>query len=37
MSPIAKLPNQITTPNASGTRQFPIRTSLAARVGQFWR
>jgi len=30
-------PNQITGPNAGGPRQFPIRTPLAARVGQFWR
>ena len=29
-------PNQITGPNAGGPRQFPIRTPLAARVGQFW-
>jgi hypothetical protein len=30
-----RLPNKITGPNAGGQRQFPIRTSLAARVGQF--
>jgi hypothetical protein len=30
-------PNKITGPNAGGPRQFPIRTPLAARVGQFWR
>ena len=29
--------NQITGPNAGGPRQFPIRTPLAARIGQFWR
>jgi hypothetical protein len=29
--------NQITGPNAGGPRQFPIRTSLAARAGQFCR
>ena len=29
--------NQITGPNAGGRRQLPIRTSLAARVAQFWR
>jgi len=28
-------PNKITRPNAGGPRQFPIRTRLAARVGQF--
>ena len=28
-------PNQITGPNAGGPRQFPTRTPLAARVGQF--
>lgn len=32
-----KLPNLITGPNAGGPRQFPIRTSLTARVGQFRR
>ena len=32
-----KEPNKITGPNAGGPRQFPIRTPLAARVGQFWR
>jgi hypothetical protein len=32
-----KEPNQITGPNARGPRQFPTRTPLAARVGQFWR
>ena len=32
-----KWPNKITGPNAGGPRQFPIRTPLAARVGQFWR
>jgi hypothetical protein len=31
------MPNQITGPNAGGPRQFPIRTPLTARVGQFWR
>jgi hypothetical protein len=31
------LPNKITRPNAGGPRPFPIRTPLAARVGQFWR
>ena len=30
-------PNKITGPNAGGPRQFAIPTSLAARVGQFWR
>ena len=30
-------PNKITGPNVGGPRQFPIRTSLAALVGQFWR
>jgi len=30
-------PNQITGPNAGGLHQFPIRTPLAARVGQFCR
>jgi hypothetical protein len=29
--------NKVTGPNAGGPRQFPIRTPLAARVGQFWR
>jgi hypothetical protein len=29
--------NQITGPNTGGPRQSPIRTPLAARVGQFWR
>ena len=29
------MPNQITGPNAGGSRQFPIRTPLAARVGEF--
>jgi hypothetical protein len=29
--------NQITGPNAGGPRQFPIRTSLTACVGQFYR
>jgi hypothetical protein len=29
--------NKITGPNAGGLRQLPIRTPLAARVGQFWR
>jgi hypothetical protein len=28
-------PNKITGPNAGGPRQFPTRTPLAARVGQF--
>ena len=28
--------NKITGPNAGGPRQLPIRTSLAARLGQFW-
>ena len=32
-----KPPNKITGPNAGGPRQFPIRTPLAARVGQFCR
>jgi hypothetical protein len=30
-------PNQVTGPNAGGSRQFPIRTPLAARIGQFCR
>jgi hypothetical protein len=30
-------PNKITAPNAGGLRQFPIRTPLAARVGEFRR
>ncbi len=30
-------PNKITGPNAGGPRQLTIRTSLTARVGQFWR
>ena len=30
-------PNKITGPNAGGPRQFPIRTQLAARFGQFCR
>ena len=34
---LAALFNQITGPNAGGPRQFPIRTSLAIRAGQFWR
>jgi hypothetical protein len=29
--------NQITRPNAGGPCQFPIRTPLTARVGQFYR
>ena len=29
--------HKITGPNAGGPRQFPIRTPLAARVGQFCR
>ena len=29
--------NKITGPNAGGRRQFPIRTPLPARVGQFCR
>ena len=29
--------NKITGPNAGGPRQFPIRTPMAARVGQFYR
>ena len=29
--------NQITGPNAGGPCQLPIRTPLAARVGQFRR
>lgn len=29
--------NKVTGPNAGGRRQFPIRTPLAARVGQFCR
>jgi hypothetical protein len=28
-----KWPKQITGPNASGPRQFPIRMSLTARIG----
>jgi hypothetical protein len=35
--PTAGAPNQITGPNAGGPRQFPIRTLLAARAGQFHR
>ena len=31
------LANQSTRPNAGGPRQLLIRTSLTARVGQFWR
>jgi hypothetical protein len=31
------LPNQLTGPHAGGPRQLPMRTPLAARVGQFWR
>ena len=31
------LPNKITGQNAGGSRQFRIRKSLAARVGQFCR
>ena len=31
------MPNQITGPNAGGPREFPIRTPLTARVGQFRR
>jgi len=34
---MSRTPNKITGPNAGGPRQFPIRTPLAARVGQFWR
>ena len=30
------MPNKGTGPNAGGPRQFPISTSLTARVGQFW-
>jgi hypothetical protein len=30
-------PGSYPEPNAGGPRQFPIRTPLAARVGQFWR
>jgi len=30
-------PNQVTGQNAGGPRRFPMRTSLAARVGQFRR
>ena len=30
-----ELPNKITEPNAGGLLQFPIWTSLTARVGQF--
>ena len=30
-------PNKIIGPNVGGPRLFSIRTSLAARVGQFWR
>ena len=33
----AEWPNKITGPNAGGPRQFPIRTPLAARVGQLCR
>jgi hypothetical protein len=29
--------NKITGPNAGGLRQFPIRTPVGARVGQFCR
>jgi hypothetical protein len=29
--------NKVTGPNAGGLRSFPIRTPLAARVGQFCR
>ncbi len=32
-----KPPNTITAPNAGGPRQFPIRTHLVARVGDFRR
>jgi hypothetical protein len=31
------MPNKITGPDAGGLRQVPIRTPLAARVGQFRR
>jgi len=31
------LPNKIAGPNEGGPRQFRIRMSLAARVGQFCR
>jgi len=37
MLTLKRAPNKITGPNAGGPRQFPIRTPLAARVGQFWR
>ena len=30
-------PNKVTGPNAGGPRPFPIRTPLAARVGQLYR
>ena len=30
-------PNSITGANAAGPRQFPVRTSLAARAAQFQR
>ena len=30
-------PDKTTGPDAGGPRQFPIRTPLAARVGQFCR
>jgi hypothetical protein len=29
--------NKVTGPNAGGPHQFPTRTPLAARVGQFRR
>jgi len=29
--------NKVNGPNAGGTRQFPIRMPLTARVGQFVR
>lgn len=32
-----RAPNQITSPNAGGRRPLQIRTSLAARVGEFLR
>jgi len=33
----AEMANKITGVNAGGPRLVPIRTSLAARVSQFWR
>jgi hypothetical protein len=37
MKEMIRAANQITGPNAGGPGQFSIRTSLAARVGQFRR